>query len=81
HDLHYLRAEREQVLLADSAQKGEASSWKLREFAVFEKVDTVYYPSLFEVKALRSEFPGLNVKALPLYIFDPISVPVYRPGA
>lgn len=80
HDLHYLRAEREQVLLADNAQKGDASSWKSREFAVFGRVDTVYYPSLYEVQALRSESPGLNVKALPLYIFDPISVPVYRPA-
>ncbi|MEQ9465316.1 MAG: glycosyltransferase [Haliea sp.] len=79
HDLHYLRAEREQALLGGASLKSTAMSWKAREFAVFEKVDVIYYPSSFEVQALHAESPALNVRAIPLYIFDDINVPSYKP--
>ncbi|MFO7551201.1 MAG: glycosyltransferase [Haliea sp.] len=79
HDLHYLRVEREQELRAEASLKSAAMSWKAREFAVFEKVDVIYYPSSFEVQALRAESPDLNVRAIPLYIFDDIAVPAYDP--
>ncbi|MDO8862510.1 glycosyltransferase [Haliea sp. E1-2-M8] len=79
HDLHYLRVEREQELLGEASLKSAAMSWKAREFAVFEKVDVIYYPSSIEVQALHTESPTLNVRAIPLYIFDDIAVPDYDP--
>lgn len=70
HDLHYLRAGREEkvaggVSLAKSAQK-----WKKREYAVFDRVDKIYYPSQVEVDEIIAERPDLSVRAIPLYVLE-----------
>ncbi|WP_116367402.1 glycosyltransferase [Parahaliea mediterranea] len=74
HDLHYLRTQREGALQGADALEKEAAKWHDREFAVFEKVDKVYYPSTVEVEAIRAERPALNVSAIPLYAIEPVEV-------
>lgn len=77
HDLHYLRALREESLLG--ASTGEAARWKQRELDVLRQVDTIYYPSPVEVEALQNECPELKVRDIPLYVFDQVRIPAYKP--
>ena len=70
HDLHYLRISREQDVLGDESLGKTAQQWRKREYNVFDRVDKVYYPSQVEVDEIRSCQPGLEVRAIPLYVLD-----------
>jgi O-antigen biosynthesis protein len=74
HDLHYLRTERQYELEKDEILKKQAKEWKKKEFAIFEKVDVIFYPSLLEVKEVKKSFPDKVVKAIPLNIYDNIAL-------
>ncbi len=70
HDLHYLRTERQFALSGDAAEQAEARRWRQREYALFDQVDQIYYPSQVEVEAILSERPDLPVRSIPLYALD-----------
>ena len=68
HDLHYLRIERELKITGEESLAKSAEKWRRREYAVFNRVDKVYYPSQVEVDEVSANAPELDVKAIPLYI-------------
>jgi GT2 family glycosyltransferase len=70
HDLHHLRLEREFALTGDKKVKADAARWHQKEYALFDKVDVVYYPSSVEVDAVKAERPDLAVRVLPLNVFQ-----------
>ncbi|MDH3872291.1 MAG: glycosyltransferase, partial [Gammaproteobacteria bacterium] len=76
HDLHYLRLRRQYDIQEDARLLKEAEEWERREYAIFDKVDQVYYPSETEVDEIKSRKPNLNVKAIPLYVIE--DTPVCR---
>ncbi len=78
HDLHYLRTERELEVSGNSSLAREAKSWRRREYAVFDRVDKVYYPSQIEVDEVAQHRPQLAARAIPLYALEDRSQPVYR---
>lgn len=80
HDLHHLRLERQAALEGSDKLRMEAAEWRRRELRIFDAVDLVYYPSQVEVDYILDECPGLNVKAIPLYIFDRAAVSDYSAG-
>ena len=77
HDLHYLRTEREADLRGEAGLVKEADSWRDREFAVFNSMDHIYYPSQVEVDAILERCPELAVKAIPLYVYDAVEAVPY----
>jgi GT2 family glycosyltransferase/glycosyltransferase involved in cell wall biosynthesis len=79
HDLHYLRAQREYELTGDLSVQKSSQEWKKREFAVFDRVDTVYYPSQVEVDEVLSNRSDLNIRAIPLYALPDTALPSYEP--
>jgi len=79
HDLHYLRVQREFALKGDEELKKASEQWQSREFAVFDRVDTVYYPSEVEVEQITQVRQGLDVKSIPLYALPPREAPEYLP--
>jgi len=81
HDLHYLRAQREVELAGHSGESSVAREWREREFAVFSRVDKVYYPSQVEVDELLSADPQLQARAIPLYALEAGAVPSFEPAA
>lgn len=68
HDLHYLRINREFALSGEESLVNDAQKWRKREYAVFDRVDQVYYPSQIEVEEVSREAPHLKVRSIPLYI-------------
>ena len=70
HDLHYLRISREERIVGDPALAKSAQKWKKREYAVFDRVDKIYYPSQIEVDEIHAQRPDLDVRAIPLYILE-----------
>lgn len=70
HDLHYLRVQREYELTGKAELQRSAADWKKREYAVFERVDKVYYPSPFEVATIKAERPDIHARAIPLYVLE-----------
>ena len=79
HDLHFLRLERQHEVERDPQLATEAAEWKQREFDIFQQVDLVYYPSEVEVSRIKQEMPELQVKAIPLYIFEEDGTEDYDP--
>lgn len=79
HDLHYLRVTREHQLAGEPGLQESANNWRRREFAVFDRVDRIYYPSAVEVEAIQAQRPELSVRAIPLYAMTAGSLPEYRP--
>lgn len=78
HDLHYLRTGREAELRGTAELASEAENWKQREFAVFDRVDTIYYPSSAEVAAINREREDLHVRAIPLFVADQMHQATYK---
>jgi glycosyltransferase involved in cell wall biosynthesis len=70
HDLHFLRLQRKFLLTKNKIAEKEARIWKLKEYAIFEKADVVYFPSIAEVEEILRERPSLPVKAIPLFCYD-----------
>ena len=70
HDLHYLRISREQELSGDKALSATAAKWRRREYAVFDRVDRVYYPSQIEIDEILEHRPDLAARAIPLYALN-----------
>ena len=70
HDLHYLRIGREYGVVGDEQLRRSAEKWRRREYAVFDRVDKIYYPSQVEVDEILAQRPDLDVRAIPLYAFD-----------
>jgi glycosyltransferase involved in cell wall biosynthesis len=81
HDLHHLRLERQAAVEGSDRLRKEAEEWRRRELRIFAAVDRVYYPSQVEVDYILEECPGLNAKAIPLYIFDELAESDYSAGA
>jgi glycosyltransferase involved in cell wall biosynthesis len=77
HDLHYLRIRREYEVSGDESLLRSSQKWREREFAVFDRVDKVYYPSDVEVAEITREKPGLDARAIPLYILPEADYPPY----
>ncbi len=78
HDLHYLRIQREFELTSDKALKATADKWRQRECAVFDAVDTVYYPSQVEVDEISKNQRELEARAIPLYALADVQVEPYQ---
>ncbi|MBT7371267.1 MAG: glycosyltransferase, partial [Gammaproteobacteria bacterium] len=74
HDLHYLRMQRQAQISGDGELKAEADYWRGKEYALFDKLDMIYYPSQVEVDEIRACKPDLPVKAIPLYAFEQFDV-------
>lgn len=74
HDLHYLRLTRQYEIEKDKKLLEMAGDWRRKEFAIFEQVDVVYYPSFVETEEITKHFPGKCIKAIPLNIYENISV-------
>lgn len=70
HDLHYLRLMRQYEIEGNRELYNEAKKWRKQEYAIFDQVDTILYPSMVEVDEIRETRPDLDVEQLPLYIFD-----------
>lgn len=70
HDLHYLREFREYELSKNKDILKSSHHWKKIEFELIEKSDVVYYPSQVEIDEIRKNFPSINGKAIPAYIFQ-----------
>jgi GT2 family glycosyltransferase len=77
HDLHYLRIRREYEVAGDDSLLRSSQKWREREFAVFDRVDKVYYPSDVEVAEITREKPDLDARAIPLYILPEADYPPY----
>jgi GT2 family glycosyltransferase len=77
HDLHYLRIEREYAVVGDEQLQKSAETWRKREYAVFDAVDKIYYPSQVEIDEITAQRPELNTRAIPLYAFDDAEAPEY----
>ncbi len=78
HDLHYLRIGREYGVVGDEQLRRSADKWRKREYAVFDRVDKIYYPSQVEVDEIHSQRADLDVRAIPLYAFDDGQAPDYH---
>ena len=78
HDLHYLRLMREFAVTGKSSTQAEADKWRDKEFALFDKVDRVYYPSQVEVDDVNGERPGLDARVLPLNVYGAPVTPSER---
>lgn len=78
HDLHYLRTLREAELNNDQSLKLQADDWKRREYAIFRKVDKVFYPSNIEVMEIKSLSPETDVSALPLFLLEEPELNQYK---
>ncbi len=72
HDLHYLRIHREYGVSGEENLIRESQKWRAREFAVFDRVSKVYYPSSVEVEEILRERPNLDARAIPLYILPEV---------
>ncbi len=79
HDLHYLRTQREMEVSGNGGKKRDAMSWRRREYAVFDRVDKVYYPSEVEIEEIREHRPDLSLRAIPLYVLPDREPPLYDP--
>jgi GT2 family glycosyltransferase len=78
HDLHYLRIQREFEVAGEENLLRSSQKWRKREFAVFDRVDKVYYPSAVEVEEILREKPDLDLRAIPLYILPEKELPPYQ---
>jgi glycosyltransferase involved in cell wall biosynthesis len=78
HDLHYLRIGREYGVVGDEQLRRSAEKWRKREYAVFDRVDKIYYPSQVEVDEIHAQRADLDVRAIPLYAFDDGQAPDYH---
>ncbi|MBN7795175.1 glycosyltransferase [Parahaliea mediterranea] len=81
HDLHYLRIQRELAITSDASLAQTAESWRKREYAVFDQVDRIYYPSEIEIEKIRAERPDLNLRAIPLYVLEDKQRPPHDPDS
>jgi GT2 family glycosyltransferase/glycosyltransferase involved in cell wall biosynthesis len=72
HDLHYLRIKRQYEVEKRRSLLKESSVWKKQEGKLFNAVDVVYYPSVVEVNEVKNNFPSVEVKAIPLYVFSDV---------
>jgi len=70
HDLHYLRELRQYKLSGDEKMLASSNEWKKLEYEIFKKADVVYYPSDVEIREIKKEFPKINAKAIPAYMFE-----------
>ncbi len=55
----------------------DSKMWKEMEYSIFDKVDLIYYPSILEVNAIKSENPNLNCKVLQPYAFSNVNTDKY----
>ena len=76
-DLHYLRINREYRVVGDEQLRRDAEKWRKREFAVFDRVDKIYYPSQVEVDEIQSHRQDLDIRAIPLYALPDLPAPDY----
>ena len=70
HDLHFLRLQREEELSMKNTTGKTIEEWKSLELDVMKKSDVALYPSDFEVNAVKSLDPMINVDSIPLNWFD-----------
>ena len=70
HDLHFLRVQREHEITRSESSRQEAKQWKKRELNVLSRVDKAYYPSQVEVDMIADIAPGIDARAIPLYVLD-----------
>lgn len=72
HDLHYLRLQREYEIEHKPELLKDAKMNHEREFSIMCKSDVVYYPSVVETEMIKKEDSSINVKTLPLYVYDKV---------
>jgi glycosyltransferase involved in cell wall biosynthesis len=73
HDLHYLREKRRYEIEKDPNALRESERLKAIEFSLFNRVDVILTPSNIEKKILLSELPGVNVEAIPAYMYEELA--------
>jgi glycosyltransferase involved in cell wall biosynthesis len=59
----------------------DSQKWRKREFAVFDRVDKVYYPSAVEVDEILKGRPDLDARAIPLYVLPETEALPYEIGS
>ncbi|MCR4674788.1 MAG: glycosyltransferase [Lachnospiraceae bacterium] len=72
HDLHYLRLQREYEIEKNNSLLADIKLNKEREYSIMRKSDVVYYPSTVETQMVKKEDPSINVKTLPLFVYDDV---------
>ena len=70
HDLHFLRETREYEITGDEEIKKSADYWRSVELTLMKKVDMAYYPSYVERDLIRDINPKIQVKDIPLYVYE-----------
>jgi GT2 family glycosyltransferase len=71
-DLHFLRERREYEITKNSKLLESSKEWEKLEFDLMKKVDVSYYYSQKEIDIIKSEYTGVNVKAIPINIYKNI---------
>lgn len=69
-DLHYLRELRNYELDPNPELLKSSERWKKLEFELIQKADVIHVVGSYEEEILLKEFPGKNVRNIPLYIFE-----------
>jgi GT2 family glycosyltransferase/glycosyltransferase involved in cell wall biosynthesis len=69
HDLHFMRLRRQRQATGDDRFGVEADAIEQVERDLWDRCDTVFYPSEEEAAQVRSMAPNARVMAVPLYCF------------
>ncbi|WP_153100738.1 glycosyltransferase [Paraburkholderia hayleyella] len=71
HDLHFERTLKEAEVSGEQRLVRRAEAERELELKVWKAVDVVYYPSATEVATVEQMAPGVVVRTLPPYFFEP----------
>ncbi|MCC3646353.1 glycosyltransferase [Cytobacillus oceanisediminis] len=74
HDLHYLRILREYNLFKRRDLLKASNHWKNTENQIFKKADVVYYLSQTEINEIKKQFPSIQARNIPVYVFDEFEI-------
>lgn len=70
HDLHCLREERHYRVEGKRIYLRVAKKWATSEESILRQVDVGYFFSPVEIVEAQRRFPGVNVRTIPLYLFN-----------
>ena len=70
HDLHHARMLSEYEVKGDASLRKQALAMRELEESLWRQVDSVYYPSTDETKAVEQACPTTSVRTVPAYYFD-----------
>lgn len=70
HDIHFRRLQQQLEVTGDESINEQIKQWEAIERNIWTLCDTIFYPSVEEVKYLETQLPSANIRTLPLNIFD-----------